>query len=173
MLKSVNRPARKEQVVRGTYTIRGVVRAAPPGSPRRHGDWMLYRTDLFMARRPAEAFNLRVPAVRESGLGQVVVEVDEVDNVKAVQEQIKEMGYDTTSALDWIEREQLIYLIVFTGMSVVALIALLVAAIGITNTMLMSVLERTREIGVMKAVGAGDGSVLLMFLTEGALFGLV
>ena len=51
--------------------------------------------------------------------------------------------------------------------------ALLVAAVGITNMMLMSVLERTHEIGVMKALGARDRHVQLIFLVEGALLGLV
>src|SRR5262249_44254405 len=55
----------------------------------------------------------------------------------------------------------------------VATVALLVAALGITNTMVMGVLERTREIGVMKAVGARDGHVQFIFLVEGALVGAV
>jgi putative ABC transport system permease protein len=57
-------------------------------------------------------------------------------------------------------------------MTCVAAVALLVAALGIANTMLMSVLERTREIGIMKAVGAGNGHLLCVFLLEGALIGL-
>jgi len=57
--------------------------------------------------------------------------------------------------------------------SFVAFIALLVSALGITNTMVMSVLERTHEIGVMKAVGARDGAIQWIFLVEGALIGLV
>jgi putative ABC transport system permease protein len=173
MLKSMNSPPAKEQVVRGTYTIRGVLRPADQGQPHRHRDWMVQQTDVFLAQRPAEAFNLRTPYVQEHGLGEVVVEVDDMENVKAVQEQIQDLGFGTRSGIDWIKHEQLIYLIVFTGMSVVALIALLVAAIGITNTMLMSVLERTREIGVMKSVGARDAHILIMFLMEGALIGVV
>jgi putative ABC transport system permease protein len=173
MLRAVNRPATKEQGVRGYYVIRGVVRATAADQPRRHGDWMLWQADLFLAPRPAQAFTLQVPAVKEHGLGQLIVEVDDMENVKAVQEEINALGFQTRSAVDYIEREQLTYLIVFTSMSVVALIALLVAAIGITNTMLMSVLERTREIGVMKAVGAGNRHVLLLFLMEGALIGVV
>jgi putative ABC transport system permease protein len=173
MLKSVKRPAGKEQVVSTTFTIRGVVRAPRQDGARRHVEWSMQHVDLFLAPRPAEAFFLRTPGFKEYGLGEVVVEVDAVDHVKAVQQRIDELGFQTRSAVDVIEREQFTYLIVFTGMTVVALIALLVAAIGITNTMLMSVLERTREIGVMKAVGARNGHVLLMFLMEGALIGLV
>jgi putative ABC transport system permease protein len=52
-----------------------------------------------------------------------------------------------------------------------AAVALLVACLGITNTMIMSVLERRREIGIMKAVGARDSHVQLIFLLEGALIG--
>jgi len=55
----------------------------------------------------------------------------------------------------------------------VAGIALFVAAIGITNTMIMSVVERTHEIGIMKSVGARDRHVLLTFLVEGAIVGVL
>ena len=65
---------------------------------------------------------------------------------------------------------------IFTSLSVllsgIAGISLLVAAVGISNTMLMSVLERTREIGIMKAVGASNYNVMELFLTESALIGL-
>ena len=64
------------------------------------------------------------------------------------------------------------YLLIFGGMTCVAAVAVLVAALGITNTMLMSVLERTREIGIMKAVGAGNGTLQFVFILEGALIGL-
>ncbi len=75
--------------------------------------------------------------------------------------------------------EQLINQInsVFSIMSLVLVgiagISLLVAAFGIMNTMLMAVLERTREIGIMKAVGATNNTVLSFFITESALIGLV
>ncbi len=55
----------------------------------------------------------------------------------------------------------------------IASIALIVAGVGITNTMFMSVMERTREIGIMKAIGANSRKVMEIFLVESALLGLI
>jgi putative ABC transport system permease protein len=55
----------------------------------------------------------------------------------------------------------------------VALVALLVSSLGIANTMLMSVLERLREIGIMKAVGAANWQLQVLYVIEGGLIGLI
>jgi len=59
---------------------------------------------------------------------------------------------------------------VFGGIGAISLI---VAAIGIANTMIMSILERTREIGLMKAVGASNRDVMSVFITEAGAIGLL
>ncbi len=93
-------------------------------------------------------------------------------NVKEVAKQVEDLGLDSRAAIEFIERERLTYILIFGGMTCVAGVALLVSSLGIANTMLMSVLERTREIGIMKAVGADNRHLQFIFLVEGGLIGL-
>jgi putative ABC transport system permease protein len=103
----------------------------------------------------------------------VILFVDDMRNVKEVVDRVKDLGFESRSIVEMIERERLTYLLIFGGMTCVAGVALLVASLGIANTMLMSVLERRREIGIMKAVGAADWQLQAVFVLEAALIGLV
>jgi len=163
--------APKESVLREELTLCGVIRAAD--EQPRDGHQLAYRNaDVVLPPGTAQDLFLRLPPPQEHGFNELFVEVDHPEHVKAVQQQIKDMGFATRSVVEYIEREEFTYLLTFSAMTVVAIISLVVAALGITNTMLMSVLERVREIGIMKAVGARDRHVLAMFLVEGALIGL-
>ena len=164
-----------DPIVTEELTIVGVFRVdvASEDDPRRWREWWVTNVDVVIPARTAEELCFRMPSVQKSGRGEVTVEVDETDHVKEVNEKIKQMGLDSYCLVEAVEREQFMYLMIFTGMTCIAVVALVVAALGIINTMLMSVLERTREIGVMKAVGARDRHIRLIFLVEGALIGLV
>jgi len=109
----------------------------------------------------------------KTGYNWVIVKVDDPNQALDIADQITQMGFQANSPqsfLQGINNTFLILQLVFGG---VGAIALLVAAIGIANTMAMSILERTREIGLMKAVGATNRDVLSIFLGEAAGIGFL
>jgi putative ABC transport system permease protein len=169
-----NGPAAIAPVAQQELTICGVLRLAAEQKDGWRWDQPPLNPDLIVPVRTAEAILVRLPQVREHGFNAATVEVERLEDVKPVTKTIiDKLGFNAGSRAAFVEREQFTYRLIFSAMSVIALVALLVAALGIMNTMLMGVLERVREIGIMKAVGARDGHIQLMFLIEGALVGLV
>jgi putative ABC transport system permease protein len=82
------------------------------------------------------------------------------------------MGFRAFSVTTQLEEIERIFLIVNSSLALIGGIALLVASFGISNTMIMSIRERTREIGIMKAIGGSDGEVMRIFFVEASLIGL-
>ena len=109
----------------------------------------------------------------KEGYSQVVVKVNDVEQVLDISEQITEMGFQAFTPQSFVQGINNFYVILQFIFGGVGAIALLVAAIGIANTMAMSILERTREIGLMKAVGATNRDVLAIFLGEAAGIGFI
>jgi putative ABC transport system permease protein len=163
----------KTHPVTEEFEIAGVFRVMIPGEYRGRLDWWAYEAELLLPIKTAERIFFHSEGLRENGVHQALVQVDNMDNVKAVAQEIKGMKLQANTLIEFIEREQFIYVLIFGAMTCVAAVALLVAALGITNTMLISILERTREVGIMKAVGARDRHIQLIFLVEGALIGLI
>ena len=90
-----------------------------------------------------------------------------------ISEKIKEMGYQAYTPQEYIQGINSFFTILQLVFGGVGAVALIVAAIGIANTMAMAILERTREIGLMKAVGATNRDVLSIFLGEAAGIGFI
>ncbi len=93
--------------------------------------------------------------------------------VPAVAGAIESLGYTVTTAADILAQINNVFRIIQIGLAAFGIISLVVAAIGIINTLLMAVYERTREIGIMKAVGATRDTVRSMFTLEGAALGFI
>jgi putative ABC transport system permease protein len=151
--------------------IKGVVRL-PTEEDREEGWRRMSDADVFLPQKTAEELVLRESGRAEGNFPSATVTIDREENVKEAARAIQEMGLGPHAPIEFIERERFQYLMIFGGMVLVAVVALLVAALGIINTMLMTVLERTREIGIMKAVGARDRHIQAIFLVEGLLIGL-
>lgn len=105
--------------------------------------------------------------------GSVLVKVRDITQVETVESNIKSMGYSTESMESIrkpMEKEAQQKQMMLGGLGA---ISLFVAALGITNTMIMSISERTREIGIMKALGCYVTDIRVMFLSEAGAIGLI
>ncbi|MDE5865586.1 MAG: ABC transporter permease, partial [Lachnospiraceae bacterium] len=110
---------------------------------------------------------------KEIFYSQIIVNVDEMDNVTAIQSQISDMGYQANSNAEWIQSEQQTMGYVQAVLGGIGAVSLFVAAIGITNTMMMSIYERTKEIGVMKVLGCDLRNIRSLFLLEAGFIGFI
>ncbi len=170
----IESPKMREESYAETFTITGVVRESLAEDETRtnmFGGWVARTADVMLPPKTAAAFYLRAPTFARSGLSRVVLTADRDENVKEVARTVEALGYTQNSLIQVLETIRLNVVLISFATAFIALVALAVAAIGITNTMFMSVLERTHEIGIMKALGAKTGQVRAIFLVEGALIG--
>jgi ABC-type lipoprotein release transport system permease subunit len=106
------------------------------------------------------------------GYFSAVVRVHDPVVLTDVRKRLTELGFGSFSIVDQLDQIRTIFLIIDSVLGLLGGISLLVASFGIANTMIMSILERTREIGIMKAIGAEDREIKLIFFFEAAVIGL-
>jgi len=114
------------------------------------------------------------------GYGSIWVSVDQKKNVDGVLSEIKQLGFGAAAGKEEIDSQSTAFTIIGAILGGIGAIALLVAAIGVVNTMVMATLERTREIGIMRAIGATKKTIRRLFRVEagvlgftGGLFGVI
>ena len=108
----------------------------------------------------------------ESGYQNVELRVADLARVESVREELRRRGFNFFSLSNQLEEVKRVFLIVNASLALIGGLALLVASFGISNTMIMSIRERTREIGIMKAIGGSDGEIMRIFFVEAGLIGL-
>jgi putative ABC transport system permease protein len=157
----------------GTFRIGGVLRnltADEEKQARRLTMWWQLPDAFIPPDRGERLFN-QLPWMKKQGYPGVVVKVRAGGDIEKVVDAVTAEGFQENSAVEFLKHARREVTLIAAGLTIFALVALGVAGIGITNTMVTSVVERTREIGVLKAVGARDGQVLQLFLAEGAAIG--
>ncbi|HEX5604625.1 MAG TPA: FtsX-like permease family protein [Pyrinomonadaceae bacterium] len=110
---------------------------------------------------------------QNEGYEAAVVRVSDPKHLTEVRQKITELGFGSFSIVDEIDQIRTVFLIIDSVLGLLGGISLLVASFGIANTMIMSILERTREIGIMKAIGAEDREIKMIFFVEAAVIGTV
>jgi putative ABC transport system permease protein len=109
----------------------------------------------------------------KNGYDSLIVKVDAASNAKLVAAEIRKLGVGASDAQTSIKQQLTIFNIIGLILGGIGGIALFVAAVGVVNTMIMAILERTREIGVMRAVGARRSTVSRLFTFEASLLGFI
>ncbi len=136
-----------------------------------------YDFAIYVPRREALALNAWFFGQRRDpdrqGHPEVLVRAEDVRHVAAIEAQLVAMGLNVFSAREQAESLGEYFNELQALLGGIAAISLLVSAFSIANTMLMAIVERTREIGLMKAVGASNGDVMWLFLGEAGTIGLL
>lgn len=101
------------------------------------------------------------------------VNVDDIEHVGEVQKKLTDMGFQASSNADWMKQSEQQSNMIQAVLGGIGAVSLFVAAIGIANTMMMSIYERTKEIGVMKVLGCDMGNIRNMFLIESGFIGFM
>ncbi len=118
-------------------------------------------------------FDFFNPATDPNAYGSVTVKVTSPTRIETVKQRLQARGFNTFALIDRMEEMKKAFIMMDMFLLAVGMIGTTVACLGITNTMVMTVMERTRDIGVMKAVGASDRDVYTIFLCESGLIGFI
>ncbi len=113
------------------------------------------------------------PSDEAGTYSSISVKVVSPSDIPAVERKLHERGLRTFALMDQMDQMQTGFIIMDVFLLAVGMIGITVASLGIVNTMVMSILERYREIGIMKAVGATNGDVQKIFFFESGMIGLL
>ena len=122
---------------------------------------------------PGQPTNKNGRAYKPIYYNSIYVRADRVESVEPIQKAIRDMGFEANSNTEWLKQTQEQMRTIQMALGGIGAVSLFVAAIGIANTMMMSIYERTKEIGVMKVLGCDMRAIRNMFLAEAGFIGLI
>ncbi len=140
------------------------------------------RARVFVPLQLAEGMNVMLGSdlrelARSSYSGKAYIaltaKVDDPARVQQVEDAIKKQGFNTFSLLDATRSLRRFFTILDLFLGIFGSLALAVALLGIVNTLIMAILERRREIGIMKAIGAADADIRRLFFAEAGVMGFL
>ena len=154
------------------FSVSGIMKAT--GS----NDYLVFMDQKQLLKLLADEERKNPPADRKTrakikNYERLQVLCTNIDDVEVVHEKLKEMGFNAYSPIEFVKYEKQKMQTQQMVLGGIGAVSLLIAAIGITNTMIMAIYERTKEIGVMKVLGAEVKDIMRLFLFEAAIIGLL
>lgn len=130
--------------------------------------------DMNTAKKLVNDYNKLTTGEKKSNeYSEIYVHVKDIDSVKAVQDNVRMVGLESYSDQDSLDSTKKIMMVVQLVLGAIGAVSMFVAAFGISNTMVMAVYERTKEIGVMKVIGCDIADIKALFLCEAGIIGLM
>ncbi|MFD0590382.1 ABC transporter permease [Paenibacillus sp. GCM10027627] len=166
------KPAKEWELDRTLYIGEGFLGTIEGVTGTQNGDLPQFEVDPTVEQVEAAMKQMPKPGGKRS-YKQVQVIADHASNVKGIGEALREKGYYNYSIADELKQVNLMFAIMKIGLIFVGTIAVLIASIGIFNTMTMAVTERAQDIGIMKAIGAHPSVIRKIFLLESAIIGVL
>jgi putative ABC transport system permease protein len=159
-----------------TLKVVGLVESKADAGIRGAGSAGAYVPINFALKlEPMQMTQVRLAGDRDplaNNYSALIVRATRSSQVEGIENQIKQLGYNTFSLLDATRNLRRFFAILDLFLGIFGSLALAVASLGIINTLVMSILERRREIGIMKAIGASDGDVQKLFFAEAGAMGI-
>jgi putative ABC transport system permease protein len=153
---------RAEQIIVPMATASKFNVGSPSGNP----------VDILGAMRSGTLFSRSDEGIDKT-FPQVTIDFDPKVFYKSIRDSVEAMGFRTFSFAAEFEQIQKMFLYFDLALGVIGLIALITASLGIVNTMVMSITERRKEIGVLKSLGADERDIRWLFLVESGVIGML
>lgn len=190
---SESEPSSGEPLVAHAFRIAGVLKDEVEDTPtnRRRFRGLMPESNIYVPLPFARVWNAEhrdmlnevalqlarqggaIGATETEGYQSAIVRVSEPSIASEVVRRLGERGFNAYGLFSELDEIRKVFLIINSALGLLGGISLLVASFGIANTMIMSIFERTREIGIMKAIGAEDLEIKLIFFVEAAVIGLM
>ena len=142
------------------------------GAARAHVFVPLKLAENLHVMQPSDVRDTTIAPGNEPTYTTVSVRVSDPKYVQPVEDVVKKMGFNAFSIVDATRSVRQFFAVLDLFLGIFGSLALAVASIGIVNTLVMAILERRREIGIMKAIGASDGDVKKLFFFEAGVMGI-
>ncbi len=153
--------------------IRPVILSVASGRRLSDAGFSGSRQDMFTSLASGRIPGMNTASSSSEEYSRVTLDLDQGTPYESIRDSVEALGFETFSFAEEFTEIQKVFLFFNLALGMIGLIALVTAGLGIVNTMVMSILERRREIGVLKSLGADDSDIKLMYLFESGMIGSV